>query len=256
MLPVTRAGAVEVRRRALQQLPALIVSAPEEIRRTLRGRSGRSLITRCRTLRAPRGADLALIATVAGPRGLARRVVVGQRRGQGARARHRRARAGPLPPAMAELGVGPISAAQLLVSSSHAGRFPGEAAFAAQLAGVAPVPAPSGRVMRHRLNRGGIGASTRRFAPSSSSVASAMSGPGPTSSDGSPRASAPARPSAASSAPWPATSTGCWRLPGSPLDGHRSVTCVGTPLTTAGATTCADVPGRGGREAPGSRRIS
>jgi transposase len=155
MLPVTRAGAVEVRRRALQQLPALIVSAPEEIRRTLRGRSGRSLITRCRTLRAPRGADLALIATVAGPRGLARRVVVGQRRGQGARARHRRARAGPLPPAMAELGVGPISAAQLLVSSSHAGRFPGEAAFAAQLAGVAPVPAPSGRVMRHRLNRGG-----------------------------------------------------------------------------------------------------
>jgi transposase len=51
-------------------------------------------------------------------------------------------------------GVGPISAAQLLVSWSHAGRFRSEAAFAA-LAGASPIPACSGRVVRHRLNRGG-----------------------------------------------------------------------------------------------------
>jgi transposase len=51
-------------------------------------------------------------------------------------------------------GVGPISAAQVLVSWSHAGRFRSEAAFAA-LAGTNPIPASSGQVVRHRLNRGG-----------------------------------------------------------------------------------------------------
>ena len=51
-------------------------------------------------------------------------------------------------------GVGPISAAQVLVSWSHAGRLGSEAAFAA-LAGANPIPASSGRVVRHRLNRGG-----------------------------------------------------------------------------------------------------
>jgi transposase len=51
-------------------------------------------------------------------------------------------------------GVGPISAAQLLVSWSHAGRLRSEAAFAA-LAGANPIPASSGQVTRHRLNRSG-----------------------------------------------------------------------------------------------------
>ena len=51
-------------------------------------------------------------------------------------------------------GVGPISAAQLLVSWSHAGRLRSEAAFAA-LAGASPIPASSGQVIRHRLNRSG-----------------------------------------------------------------------------------------------------
>jgi transposase len=51
-------------------------------------------------------------------------------------------------------GVGPLSAAQVLVSWSHAGRFRSEAAFAA-LAGTNPIPASSGQVTRHRLNRGG-----------------------------------------------------------------------------------------------------
>jgi transposase len=51
-------------------------------------------------------------------------------------------------------GVGSISAAQVLVSWSHAGRLRSEAAFAA-LAGVNPIPASSGQVVRHRLNRSG-----------------------------------------------------------------------------------------------------
>lgn len=52
------------------------------------------------------------------------------------------------------LGVGPVSGGQLIVSWSHHGRCRHEAAFAA-LAGVSPVPASSGRIHRHRLNRGG-----------------------------------------------------------------------------------------------------
>jgi transposase len=58
------------------------------------------------------------------------------------------------PALLAQPGIGPISAAQLLISWSHPGRFRSEAAFA-MLAGVAPVQASSGQVVRHRLNRGG-----------------------------------------------------------------------------------------------------
>ena len=51
-------------------------------------------------------------------------------------------------------GVGPVCAAQAIVSFSHPGRCRGEAAFAA-LGGTSPIPASSGRTVRHRLNRGG-----------------------------------------------------------------------------------------------------
>jgi transposase len=47
-------------------------------------------------------------------------------------------------------GVGPLSAAQVLVSWSHTGRFRSEAAFAA-LAGTNPIPASSGQLTRYRL---------------------------------------------------------------------------------------------------------
>jgi transposase len=51
-------------------------------------------------------------------------------------------------------GVGPVSAAQAVVSFSHPGRCRSEAAFAA-LGGTSPLPASSGQTVRHRLNRGG-----------------------------------------------------------------------------------------------------
>ena len=51
-------------------------------------------------------------------------------------------------------GIGPVSAAQAIVSFSHPGRCRNDAAFAA-LAGASPLPASSGRTVRHRLNRGG-----------------------------------------------------------------------------------------------------
>ena len=51
-------------------------------------------------------------------------------------------------------GIGPVSAAQAIVSFSHPGRCRNEAAFAA-LGGTSPIPASSGQTIRHRLNRGG-----------------------------------------------------------------------------------------------------
>jgi transposase len=51
-------------------------------------------------------------------------------------------------------GIGPVSAAQAIVSFSHPGRCRNDAAFAA-LAGASPLPASSGRTVRYRLNRGG-----------------------------------------------------------------------------------------------------
>jgi len=51
-------------------------------------------------------------------------------------------------------GIGPVSAAQAIVSFSHPGRCRNEAAFAA-LGGTSPIPASSGQIVRHRLNRGG-----------------------------------------------------------------------------------------------------
>jgi transposase len=51
-------------------------------------------------------------------------------------------------------GIGPVSAAQAIVSFSHAGRCRNDAAFA-KLAGTSPIEASSGQTTRHRLNRGG-----------------------------------------------------------------------------------------------------
>lgn len=51
-------------------------------------------------------------------------------------------------------GIGPVSAAQAIVSFSHAGRCRSDAAFA-KLAGTSPLEASSGQTTRHRLNRSG-----------------------------------------------------------------------------------------------------
>jgi transposase len=58
------------------------------------------------------------------------------------------------PRLLAKRGVGPVSAAQAIVSWSDPGGCHNDAAYAA-LAGASPIPASSGRTVRHRLNRGG-----------------------------------------------------------------------------------------------------
>ncbi len=58
------------------------------------------------------------------------------------------------PALLEEIGCGPLSAAILIGHTAGAERFAGDAQFA-RMAGVAPIPASSGRTQRHRLHRGG-----------------------------------------------------------------------------------------------------
>jgi len=58
------------------------------------------------------------------------------------------------PGLLALQGCGPLTAAKLIAETAGAGRFASDAKFA-RLAGVAPIPASSGKRSRHRLDRGG-----------------------------------------------------------------------------------------------------
>ena len=58
------------------------------------------------------------------------------------------------PALLREPGVGVLTAAELILAWSTSGRVRSEAAFA-MMAGAAPIPASSGQVTRHRLNRHG-----------------------------------------------------------------------------------------------------
>ena len=59
------------------------------------------------------------------------------------------------PQLTAGIGIGPDNASELLLTlGDNAGRVHSEAAFA-KLCGACPIPASSGKTIRHRLNRGG-----------------------------------------------------------------------------------------------------
>jgi len=154
VLLTTRRCATRARVAAIGQLKALIVGAPEELRAELRGRSTANQVQHCASLRTRPVRSLEHQATVRALRATAQRIQLLQ-----AEADQLQAELAVLVDAVAPWllevpGVGPLSAAQVLVSWSHAGRFRSEAAFAA-LAGVNPIPASSGQVTRYRLNRGG-----------------------------------------------------------------------------------------------------
>jgi transposase len=153
-LVTTREGAVATRRAALNQLRALIVIAPESLRAELRQLTRAKLLTRCACLRCERQPDPLRRGTALALRACARRVQAASAEERDLKAEIARLVDELAPQLLAEPGVGPITAAQLLVSWSHRGRFASEAAFAHH-AGAAPIPASSGQVIRHRLDRGG-----------------------------------------------------------------------------------------------------
>jgi transposase len=154
VLMAAREGAIDTRRRALCQLRALVVGAPDELREPPRDLTCTQLLGRCAALRARAHRDRVRGATAVALRAIARRALAATAEAK----EHQRAIADQMallaPALLEEPGVGPITGAQILISWSHPGRIRSEAAFA-RLGGVAPLEASSGRVVRHRLDRGG-----------------------------------------------------------------------------------------------------
>ena len=149
-----RRAAVEAGADAQRQLHALVVTAPERLRRKFRGQSTRLMISTAQRLRAPRSGDAELIAAATVLRTLARRIRFLEAEAS-EHERTIRALVRTWRPDLLELpGVGPIVAATVLTSWSHPGRCRDDAAFA-MLAGTAPIPASSGQTVRYRLNRSG-----------------------------------------------------------------------------------------------------
>jgi transposase len=129
----------------------VLVTAPDELRARFRGLGGERLAETLTRRRARKGEEAVLGAVL---RRLARRVrelthEIDQLDAQLEAIVKRLA-----PELLAESGVGPVCAAQLVVSSGDPTRMASEASFAA-LAGTSPVEASSGHQQRHRLNRGG-----------------------------------------------------------------------------------------------------
>jgi transposase len=155
-LRIARRSAVDQRADTQRRLKALIVTAPDALRQSLRNLPITKLIVTCAALHADRGkAAGPTTATRIALRSLARR--------------HQQLSAEIAdldevldalvaeisPRLLAAHGVGTDTAGQLLVTAGeNHDRIHSEAAFA-MLCGVAPIPASSGKTTRHRLNRGG-----------------------------------------------------------------------------------------------------
>jgi transposase len=153
VLMVARNAVITIRATGLVQIKALIVTAPDQLRDLLGQLPKTRLLTTCQTLR-PRPNDPAQNATRLALRTLARTVQNATTDASVLEAEIQALVNAGWPGLLEQTGIGPVSAAQLIISYSHHGRCRSEAAFA-RLAGCAPIPASSGKTIRHRLDPGG-----------------------------------------------------------------------------------------------------
>jgi transposase len=153
-LMAARDGAAIAKTAGLNQLHALLVTTPEPLRGELRGLTRAPLLNRLASTRPGSRRDPELRGVVLALRTVARRVLQLQSEERELAREIEKLVRSIAPQLLDQPGVGALSAAQLLLSWSHRGRFPNEAAFA-RLAGAAPIPASSGQMIRYRLDRGG-----------------------------------------------------------------------------------------------------
>jgi transposase len=150
VLHLTRASALKARTQAANQLKDLIVTAPDTLRAQLR-----HLSTTQRVRLAARWRCTPTDATRWAMRSLALRYQALTDEIRTLDTELLRLLKATAPTLLARRGVGPDSAAKLLICAGHnAHRLGTDAAFAA-LCGASPVDASSGKQTRHRLNRGG-----------------------------------------------------------------------------------------------------
>jgi transposase len=155
VLHITRETAVKARTQAINQLRALVVTAPLELAEQLRGLSSRQLVATATCFESTTPVTDPTTATRLAMRSLARRIE--QLDDEIDRLETERDRlVDDAAPALLETkGVGYHSAATLLIAAGdNPERITSEAAFA-NLCATAPVPVNSGRSHRHRLNHGG-----------------------------------------------------------------------------------------------------
>ena len=153
MLTVTRRSAVKARTQAANQIHSLMVCAPEPLKAQLRDLNLKAQVRVCARLR-PSGESSVSYAKQA-LRRLARRYQTLDAEIRELDVEIKRLCATANPALLAAHGVGPDSAAALLIAAGdNPARMKSERSFAA-LCGASPVQASSGRTVRHRLNRGG-----------------------------------------------------------------------------------------------------
>ena len=154
VLKIVKDSAMKARTQAMNQMKALIVTAPVELREELAGLDARRLVDRCSSFRPGRLETPAAAAKHA-LRLLARRHSQLTSEIEGVNKELVRLTEETAPALVHTFGVGADTAATLLVTAgSNPERLRSEPAFAA-LCGVNPIPASSGKTDRHRLNRGG-----------------------------------------------------------------------------------------------------
>jgi transposase len=152
VLMVARRSAREQRIQTLNQLRHLVFCAPEEIRVRFKDRPKMGLITEAANMRPHKGSDPVTYTTNLVIRNLAKRI-----KALNTEMRTIAELITETAPGLFELyGVGPDTAASLLVAAGdNPDRLHSEASWA-HLCGTTPLPANSGKVTtRFRLNRGG-----------------------------------------------------------------------------------------------------
>lgn len=143
-----RSGAVKARTSAINTARSLLTTAPEGLRSRFRGMAGPRLMEELPSVRAE-GALGAALGALADLWAAARDAALDMERAIEASLEEN------CPALLAMYGCGPVSAAKLAVAAGdNPGRLRSEASFAA-ICGACPIPASSGKTVRHRLNRGG-----------------------------------------------------------------------------------------------------
>ena len=154
MLKSARDSAIKARTQAGNQMKALVVTAPAELREMLDGLTTSALAKRCRGFRLSRLDDPKTAAKYA-LRSLTCRYRQLSDEVRDLEVEIELLTQSIAPALVKAFGVGLNTAATLLIAAgSNPDRLRSEAAFAS-LCGVNSIPASSGKTNRHRLNRGG-----------------------------------------------------------------------------------------------------
>jgi transposase len=154
-LHIARRSAIKHRTAAINQIKAMLVSAPDAVREKYRESTTLRLIEAIARCRPDAQSDPWAQSVLTAAKMLAQRVQFLEAQAEALEAQIDVLVRAANPGLRAAYGVGSDTAAQLLITAgANPHRLHSEAAFAA-LCGAAPVPASSGKTNRHRLCRGG-----------------------------------------------------------------------------------------------------